>query len=296
MNQVRQKSPSIPPQTKEPFSGTLKYQIHWDNQGYDFQTFTFPRSFSLQHYIRLFLALYETCQWSANHTLRIFQYMLSSHDQHSGLSSIRKQRKWLIEVVIDQHIGREVFLEKLLAEGDETTLKLFEDYTEITTPLSLHLISQYEANKPLSNKQRLGLIRYQTMTSEIFNEFVTLFTQTSWNINQREANYLIFLQSALSTSAEQVKNVLQWIAKRFSNERLPIIEYFLQHFNDLNHLQILPENFEIVESIVQLALHHRQQSTHTLQILFDYALQLLKRVEHYRNETIQTFATRIIKQ
>ena len=284
---------------KRGFLGTLKYQTNWSNEGCDFEAFSFPRSFSLKNYIRLFLALYETCQWSSNHTIRLFQYMLQSRHQHSGLSSIRKQRKWVVDVVIDRHIGREVFFEKFLAEGDETTMKLFEEYAEITTPLSLHLISQYEMNKSLSNKQRLGLIRYQTMTPDVFNQFLNLFSQTSSNIKQREVNYLIFLQSALSTNGEQVKIVLQWIAKRLINEQLSIIEYFLQHLNEFNNrfqLEILPESFEIVESIVQLALHHRQQSTHTLQILLDYALQLLQRVEHYQNPKIQTFATRIIKQ
>ncbi len=197
-------------------------------------------------------------------------------------------------------IGKELFLEKFLNEGNETTLKLFEEYAEITTPLSLHLISQYEINKSLVIKQRLSLIRYQLMTKDIFDEFINLFNQTNSNLNQREKNYILFLQCAFSTDDEQVKNVLQWIQKRFTNERIIIIENFLRNLSEYNnrfHLQILPKNLQIIESIIELAINNLKQSTNTLQIIVNYGLLLLQRVEyHSSKEQIQTFACKIIKR
>jgi hypothetical protein len=229
--------------------------------------------------------------------------MLQHSNQHLGLSSIRKRRKWLIDIVINERIGKELFIEKLIKEGNETTLKLFEEYAEITTPLSLYLISQYEINKTISAKQRLSLIRYQLMTQAIFDQFLTLFNQTNSNLNQREQNYILFLQCAFSTNDEQVKNVLHWIQKRFTNERLTIIESFLRNLSEYDNrfqLKILPNNFETIEAIIELALNHLQQSTDTLQIILNYGLLLLQRVEYHPNkelrDRIQTWACKIIKR
>ncbi|CAF3289844.1 unnamed protein product [Rotaria sp. Silwood2] len=283
--------------------GTIKYQTFWDTEGSDVDAFIFPRSFSLDHYIRLFFALYDTCKWSTNHTICLLQYMLKNSNQHLGLYSSRKQRKWLFDIVINERIGKELFIEKLLKEGNETTLKLFEEYAEITTPLSLHLISQYETNKTVSVKQRLSLIRYQLMTQDIFDQLLTLFNQTSSNVHQREQNYILFLQCAFSTNDEQVKNILQWIQKQFTNERLTIIETFLHSLSEYNNrfqLKILSNNFETIEAIIEIALNHLQQSTNTLQIIINYGLLLLQRVEYHpnkeRREQIQIFACKIIKR
>jgi hypothetical protein len=229
--------------------------------------------------------------------------MLQNRSQHSGLYSCRKRRKWLIDIVIHERIGKELFIEKLLKEGDEKILKLFEEYPEITTSLSLHLISQYEINQTIAAKQHLSLIRYQLMTPDVFDQLVILFNQTSSSLNQREQNYIFILQCAFSTNDEQVKNVLQWIQKRFTNERIIIIEAFLRSLSEYNnrfHLQILPNNFETIEAIIKLALHHLQKSTSILQIILDYGLLLLQRVEYHpnkeRREQIQTFACKIIKR
>ena len=189
--------------------------------------------------------------------------MLENSKQHSGLSSIRKRRKWFFDIVIEKLIGKENFLDKLLNEGNETTLKLFEEVPELTTPLSLHLISQC---KSVSPKQRLPLLRYQTMTKDVFDQMISLFHQTSSNLNLRERNYIIFLQCAFSTNEEQVKNVLQWIQKRFLNERISIIENFLRSLSEYNNrfqLEILPKNFETIEAIIDLALNHLQRSINT---------------------------------
>ena len=285
------------------FIGIIKYQSPWYDEGLDLEGFSFPRSFSLDNYIRLFSALYDTCRWSTNYTIRLLQYMLKYSKQHSGLYSCRKRRTWLLDIVIDERIGKELFIDKLLQEGDETTLILFEEYVEITTPLALHLICQYEGNKTLSTKKHLSLIRYQTMTQDVFNQFLTLFYQTSSNMNLRQQNYIHILRCAFSTSDEQVKNVLQWIQRRFANERLTTIEKFLRslfEYNNHFYLKILLNNLEIIEAIIEYARRHLQQSTNTLQIIVNFGLLLLQRVEYYwrkeHREQIQQFACAIIQR
>ena len=251
----------------------------------------------------MFTVLYDTCQWSSNHTIRLLQYLLQSSNEHPGLSSIRKQRKWLIEIVIHQRIGHELFLEKLLKEGDESTLKLFAGYSELTTPLSVHLTSEYELSKSLKTKQRLSLLRYQLMTDEVFNQFVSFCSQTNSKVQQRGQNYVLLLQGALSSNDQQVKRVLQYLQQRFINERLPSIQHFfcsLKEFNNRFHLEILPNNFPIVEAMVELAMKHREQLTSTQQMILEYGLLLLQRVEYHPNqaqrERIQGFACQIIKR
>ena len=71
-------------------------------------------------------------------------------------------------------------------------LKLLEEYPELTTPLSRHLISQYERKGIVEAKQRLSLIRYQSMTKEIFDQFLSLFKQTGSDVNQRKTKLSTF--------------------------------------------------------------------------------------------------------
>ncbi|CAF4393506.1 unnamed protein product, partial [Adineta steineri] len=140
------------------------------------------------------------------------------------------------------------------------------------------------------------------MTDEIFNEFLSLFKQTSSDINRRYENYPLFFQCAILTNGESVKKVLQWIEKRLTNEALLIIEEFLRKVksaNDKFQLEMLPNNFESIENIIDLALNHVEQSVRTLEIIIGYGILLLQRAEHYRNKTrrkrILGFATSIIK-
>jgi hypothetical protein len=154
--------------------------------------------------------------------------MLEDKNQNSSLNSIKKRRKWFFDIVVGERIGKELFIKKLLKEGNENTLRLLDEYSELTTPLSLHLLSKYERNGIVKAPQRLSLIRYQSMTKEIFDEFLSLFKQTGSDVNQRQKNYPLFFQCALLTNEESVKNVLQWIEKRFTNEQIIVIEHFLQ--------------------------------------------------------------------
>ncbi|CAF2712049.1 unnamed protein product [Rotaria sp. Silwood2] len=215
---------------------------------------------------------------------RSFSLDYYSHLSFALYDSSRKQRKWLFDIVIN------------------------EQYGEITTPFSLHLIFQYKTNKAISVKQRLSLIRYQLMTQDSFDQFLILFNQTSSNVHQREQNYILFLQCAFSINDEQVRNILQWIQKRFTNERftderLTIIETFLRTLSEYNNrvqIKILSIHFETIEAIIELALNHLDQSQNTLQIIVNYGLFLLHRVEYHPNteqvEQIEILACKIIKR
>ncbi|CAF4629703.1 unnamed protein product, partial [Rotaria sp. Silwood1] len=85
----------------------------------------------------------------------------------------------------------------------------------------------------------------------------------------------------------QVQHVLQWILKRFTNERLDIIESFLSilsRYNDRFQLEIIINNFNTIESIIELALKNFQWPQHTVQIIVNYGLFLLQRVEYHPNK------------
>jgi len=222
------------------------------------------------------------------------------NEKNRNLSSIKKQRKWFWDIVIQQRIGTDLFLQKLLKEGNEATLKLLDEYSELTNPLSIHLLSKSERNEIVTPEKGLSLIRYQIMTKELFDLFLSLFKQTGSNVDQRQKNYPIFLQCAFSTNEQFTQNVLQWIEKRFTNEQLIVIEHFialLESFNDQFHLQILPNNFKSIQTIIDIAINHLQRSTNTLSIIIRYGTHLLKRIEQYQlKDNIQQFAIQIIKQ
>ena len=272
--------------------GEIKSHAYWNIDGFEF-----PRSFSLQNYVRLFSALYDTCKWSTNHTMDIFRFMLRSKNRLVGLSSIRKQRKWVIDIVINQYIGRELFFEKLIQEGNEQTLEIFSEYAEITSPLSVNLISEQEAKKNIPMKTRLSLLRYQYMTDEVFNEFISLFSRA--NVN-REDHAVLLLQCAFATDDEQVMSrVLQWIEKRFTNERFFVIQRFIDSLSQLNnrfHLEIVPKNVQTIHNIIRLAFRHFQQSTSVILAVSSYGLLLLERGEYHHNKQIQSFAYEILQE
>jgi stalled ribosome rescue protein Dom34 len=82
-----------------------------------------------------------------------------------------------------------------------------------------------------------------------------------------------------------------------------VIEQFLTQLNSIHkqfQLQIFLNNSESIQSIIDIALNHLQQSTNTIQIIYTYGINLLQRAEHHSNkeqkQNIQAFATKIIKQ
>ncbi|CAF4051216.1 unnamed protein product [Adineta steineri] len=283
--------------------GVIKYQSIWSNDEHELGSFSLPRSFSIKSYVELFSVLYDKCQWSSCDISRILQCMLNNDKSRSNLNNIKKERKWFIDIVINKFIGKDIFIERLKKEGDESILKLLELYPELTTPLSAHLISQLEKKGIVEAGERLSFIRHQIMTQEVFDEFLSLFKQTSSDVNQRYENYPLFFQCAVSTNAESVNKVLLWIEKRLTNEALYIIEEFLRKLksaNDIFQLEMLPNNFESIENIIDMALNHLDRSDSTLEIIMEYGQLLLQRAEHYQNKTrrkrILGFATSILKK
>ncbi|CAF0890863.1 unnamed protein product [Adineta steineri] len=266
-------------------------------------TFPFPRSFSIKNYVELFSALYDKCQWSSRKLSHTLEYMLRLRSEGYSLSYIKTTQKWFYDIIVNKNIGKEIFIEKLKREEDEVVLEFLKLYPELTTPLSLHLILQAERKGILGAKKRLSLLRYQTMTQEVFDEFLSLFKQTDSDVKQRCKNYPLFFKCALSTNAESVNKVLQWIEKRLINEPLSIIENFLKTLksaNDKFHLEILPNNFELVESMIDMALNHLKHSKETLEIIMEYGQLLLLQAERFpnkiRRKRILGFATSILKK
>ncbi|CAF0937391.1 unnamed protein product [Rotaria sordida] len=201
------------------------------------------------------------CKWSSNNTIRTFKYLLENRHQHRNLFSLYKETKRLIDLVISKDIGKELFIEKLLKEGNEDSLRLFEMYPQLTTPLSLHLISQYERHGIIQDKQRS-------------------------DVNQRQLNDSFFFQCALSTNEQII--VIEYFLSQLSSSNIRFT------------LEILPYNIHSIISIIDIVIYHLQQSTNTLQIIISYGIYLLQSTEHHPNkqqrEIIQRFATNIIKQ
>jgi len=280
------------------FLGTIKYHLSWDSSGAELGFFLFPHSFSIDHYIRLFFVLYETCQWSVNNTLCLVRYMLDNNVGPQKLSLLRKRRKWFFDIIIKERIGKEEFLNKLLKNGTESHLHSLSDFPELSVPFARYLLAKLDQSELINSEQRASFLRYELMTSEIFNQFLFLFQQSGSDINQRKRMYVFFLQCAISTDQQSVKRVLQWIQKRFINEQLIVIEYFLRNlssYDDRFHLEYLPDNFEAIEAIMEIAYNHLQRTSTTLEIILAYGILLLVRGEHSQ-EKIQEFACQIIKR
>ncbi len=269
----------------------------------ELHTFQFPPSFSIDHYIRLFFALYETCNWSLNNTPSLVYYMLCRDVRSHKISILNKHRKWFFDIIIKERIGQEEFLNKLFKNGTEFHLDLFTNIPELSIPFARYLYAKLDQTELIDSEQRATFLRYELLTSEIFNQFLSIFQQSGSDPNHRKRMYSILLRSAVSTDQQSVTRVLQWIHKRFINEQLTVIEYFLRDLSSLNdrfHLEYLSENFQEIEGIMEIAFNHLQRTSTIIEIILAYGFLLLIRVEHYQNkiqqEKIQEFACRIIKQ
>ncbi|CAF2821052.1 unnamed protein product [Rotaria sp. Silwood2] len=283
--------------------GILRESDSWRYSSQETNSLSLPRSFSIESHVRLFLALYNICKWSSNNTVQIFRLMLKSEKEKISISRLQKERKWLIDNIIEKHIGKELFLKKLLEEGRRADLDLFEKYPEITTPLSIHLLAQHESNNIVTDSTRLEFIRYQSMTQNLYDKFLLLMKNTGSDVFQRRKNYVLLFQCALLTNQQFVKTVLQFIAKRFANEQLIVIEYLLNYLTSAQaklHFQILPDNLESIETIINIAMNHLQESYRIRSAIPTYGSNLLQCVEYYRNQEakkiIQEFAWKIIKK
>lgn len=210
------------------------------------------------------------------------------------LSFLRQQRKWFFDHIVQERIGREEFLKKLFKNGTESHLDLLSNIPELSVPFARHLLAQLNQSEVISVHQRASFLRYELMTSDIFDQFLSLFQQCGSDINERKSMYTLLLQCAISTDRQSVKHVLQWIEKRFTNEQLIVIENFLRNlssYNDRFQFEYLPDNFETIERIMNLAFNHIQRTSTTLEIILTYGLLLL-----IRTENSQKFACKIIQQ
>jgi hypothetical protein len=222
---------------------------------------------------------------------------------YKNLYAIQKQSKWFLDIVVKQRIGQEEFLKKLFQQGKKCALPLLATYSELSAPLSRHLLGQLDRTEIVDAAQRLEFLRYEPMTSAVFDQFLSLFKQISSNVDQRMKTYPLLLQCAVLTSVEQVSKVLEWITKRFVNEQLIVVEHFLEHFenyDDRFHLTIVPKNLKAIEDLTNLALNHLQHTSNTIESIVGYAILLLKRAEYHRVEDtkiqLREFACKIIKQ
>ncbi len=280
------------------FLGQIRHATSWDRSDHKLSFFEFPPSFSIDHYIRLFFVLYETCQWSLNNIHCLIHYMLGNDVTAKKLSFLRKQRKWFIDIIIQERIGKEEFLNKLFKSGTERQLSSLSDFPELSDPFARHLLIQHDQSELTNAEQHAIFLRYELMTSEVFDKFLSLFQQIGSDVNQRKRMYIRFLQCAISTDEQSVKRVLQWIQKRFTNEQLVVIEYFLSNlssYDDRFHLEYLPNNFETIEAIMDLTLNHLQRTLTTVETILAYAFFLLLRADDH-HEKIQEFACQIIKR
>ncbi|CAF2271729.1 unnamed protein product, partial [Rotaria magnacalcarata] len=141
------------------------------------------------------------------------------------------------------------------------------------------------------------------MTPNLYDKFLLLMKNTGSDVYQRRKNYVLLFQCALLTNQQFLKTVIQFIAKRFANEQLIVIEYFLNYLTSAQaqlHFQILPDNLESIETIISIAMNHLQKSYSIRNAIPTYASNLLRCVEYYRNQEakkiIQEFALKIMKK
>lgn len=199
---------------------------------------------------------------------------------------IRKQNEWFYNQIVAKKVGKEEFVKRLLKQGDEACLSLLANYTDLSAPLARRLLADIERVAPATARQQLEYLRYEPMNEDVFNKFLSLFKQLGSDVNERTKNYPLLLQCAVETDPEWTSKVLQWIAKRFTNEQLPVIEHFLRHlshYDDQFQLGTVPSNLDTIEQIMDIALNHLQHDTRTIQIMTDYAILLLKKAEYCRN-------------
>ena len=240
------------------------------------------------------MVLYETCRWSINNISALVDCMLNENMDKQSRSSLRRRREWFFDHVIEKQIGKEEFLNKLLKSGSDNQLHLLKDFPELRIPFARHLLAQLDQTEVISPYTRATFLRYEYLSSDIFDQFLSLFQQCGSDVTTRRSMYGLIFQCAVSTDQQSVKRVLQWIEKRFTNEQLVVIESFLQNIslsNDRFHLEYLLDNFESIQSIFNIAFNHIQRTSSTIEIILSYGLTLLNRAEH-----AQEFACQIIKR
>jgi len=284
-------------------AGSIKFEHYSFPSRYHHFKFSFPHTFTIENHVRVFMGLYDTCKWSTNSLSNILDCTLIEKDENTSLSSLKKERQWFYDTVVCQRIGKDIFIKKLLEQGDNNTLKRLNGYTDLTTPLAAHLLTIAERKGIVTVNDRLSYLQYQTMTNELFDQFLSLFKQVSSDVNQRAHNYPILFECALRTNEENVQKALQWIEKRFTNEQYMVLKRFiftLESSSTKFNLKILSKNLDSIKNIFNLTLNHLQRTTRTTNNIANYAILLLKRSEYHLNKNeknlIQQFAVELLTQ
>lgn len=281
--------------------GVIKYEMQWGNDSWDLAPLHFPSSFTVDHYVQLFWGLYDTCNWTSNHLIAALQLMLRR--ERKGLHAVRKRSVWFNDIIVQQKIGKDIFMKKLFKQADQDCLDTLDGFSDICAPLARHLLAQLDRKGPVSEGEKLDFLRYELMTTEIFDKLLSTFKSISSNVNERSRNYPLIFRCAVTTGFESVTQVFQWLTKRFTNEQLPVLENFLRslgEYDDRFHLKILPKNLDSLEQIMNVTCGHLQYTTNTIQIIFNYLLLVFQRAEYCRNgddqRKLRDFTSRMIKK
>jgi hypothetical protein len=204
---------------------------------------SFPkRSFSVENYVELFMMCYEK---SKDLTIVLNLFFNSFSQQSKNTFEIRKQRYWFFEEVIQKRIGYEIFLKKLLKQGDYLSACQLKYYPkEFSSPLVERLLEKMEDGEIVEVKKRLEYLQYSEMTEKRYDEFLVLMKATGNDVAQRMLNYGYLFDCSLRSHQSEDK-VLSFIGKQFTNEQLTVIDQLLRKLSDQNddfYLRTVPEN------------------------------------------------------
>jgi hypothetical protein len=98
-------------------------------------------SFSADNSVRLLTTLSETCHWSVNSTIRARELILGKKTSPISLGELRKQRRWLVDTVINERIEKEAFMKKLSNKGNNvfhySVSKRLISFSELTGESSI---------------------------------------------------------------------------------------------------------------------------------------------------------------
>ncbi|CAF0812507.1 unnamed protein product [Didymodactylos carnosus] len=257
----------------------------------------FPRNFSQQDYIQVFMVLYERIS-NLDTILSIF----FTNQTLNNLYSIEKRRKYFFEQIIQQKIGEQKFLKKLYPVASfYNTLTVLQEYPQLTSSLSKYLLIQEEKEEQVDAIKKLKYLEYDYLEPN-YDNYLNLMKQTNADVSQRLQNILSLLKCAIRNRQCEEK-VLIFIEKSLVNEQLMIIEGLINtmtKYDNYYHLNLIIKYEQIFETIFNYAFIHKQRTSSTLSKIFTYAIHLIIHVEQCKSKKLQTeiltFANKLIKR
>ena len=276
--------------------GVVQQQSSWNEDGQAMYQLILPSSFPIEHYVQLFLRLYQ--QWSAEHLVALLQLLLTPNLKEVSMHQIKKQEEWFVKIIVEQHLGKEKFIADLIKYGKEPSLTHLAAYPQFTSPVAMQLIKEAEQNGLVENSRRLTLLQYRQFDDQVFEEFLALFRKTNSDVRQRAQNYSLLLRCAhAAQNPSLMSKVLLYFQKKLLNDQLLVLESFLDSLVEFNRrfvLETLPANLPVIRSIFDLALNHLQESSSIRRTSINYAMDLLRIMEHQPNEQVHNFALELI--